>query len=43
LRHELIKNMDYTIENKVFDRMKKAKRGVVFFTMDCGVIKKRCL
>jgi hypothetical protein len=26
--------MDYTIENKIFERMKKAKRGVVFFTTD---------
>jgi hypothetical protein len=26
--------MDYTVENKIFDRMKKAKRGVVFFTSD---------
>jgi hypothetical protein len=26
--------MDYTIENKIFERMKKAKRGLVFFTSD---------
>jgi hypothetical protein len=34
LRQKSTKYMDYTIENKVFDRMKKAKRGVVFFTTD---------
>ena len=26
--------MDYTIENKIYGRMKKAKRGLVFFTSD---------
>ena len=26
--------MNYTIENKIYERMKKAKRGVVFFTTD---------
>ena len=26
--------MNYTIENKIFERMKKAKRGLVFFTSD---------
>jgi len=26
--------MDYTIENKILERMKKAKRGLVFFTSD---------
>jgi len=26
--------MDYTIENKIFERMKKAKRGLAFFTSD---------
>jgi hypothetical protein len=26
--------MDYTIEDKIFERMKKAKRGVVFFATD---------
>ncbi|MDR1584174.1 MAG: type IV toxin-antitoxin system AbiEi family antitoxin domain-containing protein [Prevotellaceae bacterium] len=26
--------MDYTIENRIFERMKKAKRGVVFFATD---------
>jgi hypothetical protein len=26
--------MDYKIEDKIFNRMKKAKRGVVFFTTD---------
>ena len=26
--------MDYTIEEKIFKRMKKAKRGLVFFTSD---------
>ena len=26
--------MDYTIENRIFERMKKAKRGLVFFTSD---------
>jgi len=26
--------MDYTIEGKIFERMKKAKRGLVFFTSD---------
>ncbi|MDR0541203.1 MAG: DUF6088 family protein [Dysgonamonadaceae bacterium] len=26
--------MEYTVENKIFDRMKKAKRGVVFFASD---------
>jgi len=26
--------MDYTIENKIFERMKKAKRGLVFFASD---------
>jgi len=29
--------MDYTVENKIFDRMKKAKRGLVFFTSDFAV------
>ena len=29
--------MDYTVENKIFDRMKKAKRGWVFFTSDFAV------
>ena len=26
--------MDYTIENKIFNRMKKANRGLVFFPND---------
>ena len=26
--------MIYTIENKIYSRMKKAKRGLVFFTGD---------
>jgi hypothetical protein len=34
LRQESIKRMDYTIENKIFERMKKAKRGLVFFASD---------
>lgn len=29
--------MDYTIENKIFDRMKKAKRGMAFFASDFAV------
>jgi hypothetical protein len=34
LRQKQAKNMDYTIEYKIFERMKKAKRGVAFFTTD---------
>jgi hypothetical protein len=26
--------MDYTVENKIFERMKKARRGLVFFASD---------
>jgi len=26
--------MEYTVENKIIERMKKAKRGLVFFTSD---------
>ena len=29
--------MDYTIEEKIFERMKKAKRGLVFFTSDFAI------
>ncbi len=34
LRQYLNIIMEYTIENKIFDRIKKAKRGVVFFASD---------
>ncbi|GHT21286.1 hypothetical protein AGMMS4957_09810 [Bacteroidia bacterium] len=30
----MIKYMDYTVENKILTRMKKAKRGVAFFSSD---------
>jgi hypothetical protein len=29
--------MDYTIENKIFERMKKAKHGLAFFASDFTV------
>ncbi|KAA6328639.1 hypothetical protein EZS27_022488 [termite gut metagenome] len=30
--------MDYTIENKIFERMKKAKRGYGFFAGDFAAL-----
>jgi inorganic triphosphatase YgiF len=32
--------MDYTIENKIFERMKKAKRGYGFFAGDFAALRK---